>query len=62
MAWLPYHQSPSLPATVYDVLVGTTVCEATRRENKIELVHARAHIPATIALSLKTAGRRQDGL
>lgn len=51
--WLPYHQRPSLPATVYDVLVGTRYAKDLIRKNRIELVHARGHIPATIALSLK---------
>ena len=51
--WLPYHQSPSLPATVYDVLAGRRYARRLVEKNKIELVHARGHIPATIALSLK---------
>ena len=51
--WLQYHQRPSLPATAYDVFVGTRYAKELVRKNKIELVHARAHIPATIALSLK---------
>jgi glycosyltransferase involved in cell wall biosynthesis len=50
---LPYHRRPSLPATVYDVLAGIRYAGRLVRRNKIELVHARAHIPATIALALK---------
>ena len=51
--WLRYHQTPSLPATAYDVLAGVRVAKALVQEKRIELVHARSHIPATIALALK---------
>ena len=51
--WLRYHQRPSLPATLYDVVQGIRVASRLVRQNRIELVHARAHIPATIALALK---------
>ena len=51
--WLPYHQRPSIPATIYDVLAGYRKAGRFVRRNQIELVHARGHIPATIALGLK---------
>ncbi|HEY3579418.1 MAG TPA: glycosyltransferase family 4 protein [Pyrinomonadaceae bacterium] len=51
--WLRYHQRPSLPATLYDVVQGIRFASRLIRQNKIELVHARSHIPATIALALK---------
>ena len=51
--WLPYHQRPSIPATIYDVLAGYRKAGRLVRRNQIELVHARGHIPATIALGLK---------
>lgn len=51
--WLRYHQRPSLPATAYDVFAGIRYASGLVRRNKIELVHARSHIPATIALALK---------
>jgi len=51
--WLRYHQSPSLPATTYDVFAGIMFAKALVQEIQIELVHARSHIPATIALALK---------
>jgi glycosyltransferase involved in cell wall biosynthesis len=56
--WLPYHQKPSLPATAYDVLAGVRYARRLARRGAIELVHARSHIPAAIALALK----RQLGL
>jgi glycosyltransferase involved in cell wall biosynthesis len=51
--WLPYHKSPSLPATAYDVFAGSRLARRLVRDGQIELVHARSHIPATIALRLK---------
>ena len=50
---LRYHQKPSLPATVYDVLHGLRYAKRLVRRDKIEMVHARSHIPAAIALRLK---------
>ncbi|HET6979242.1 MAG TPA: glycosyltransferase [Pyrinomonadaceae bacterium] len=51
--WLRYHQRPSIPATIYDVMAGYRKAAALVRKNRIEMVHARGHIPATIALALK---------
>lgn len=51
--WLRYHQRPSVPATIYDVLAGSRKAASLVKRNRIELVHARGHIPATIALELK---------
>jgi glycosyltransferase involved in cell wall biosynthesis len=51
--WLRYHQTPSLPATMFDVMNGVRLGKRLVRKNKIEMVHARSHIPATIALALK---------
>ena len=51
--WLRYHRRPSLPATIYDVVSGIRYASRLVRRNKIEMVHARSHIPATIALALK---------
>lgn len=51
--WLRYHQRPSVPATIYDVIAGIRKARSLVRRNRIEMVHARSHIPATIALALK---------
>ena len=51
--WLRYHQRPSIPATIYDVMAGYRKAGALVQRNGIEMVHARGHIPATIALALK---------
>jgi glycosyltransferase involved in cell wall biosynthesis len=50
---LRYHQSPSLPATGFDVLHGVRKAAQLVRQNAIEMVHARSHIPAMIAMRLK---------
>jgi len=51
--WLRYHKRPSLPATMFDVAQGIRLGRRLVKENKIELVHARSHIAARIALALK---------
>ena len=51
--WLRYHQTPSLPATIFDVANGVRYSRGLVRQNRVELVHARSHIAATIGLSLK---------
>lgn len=51
--WLPYHQRPSIPATIYDVLEGLRHASRLVKRHRIEMVHARGHIPATIALGLR---------
>jgi glycosyltransferase involved in cell wall biosynthesis len=51
--WLRYHKTPSLPATGYDVWAGTRFAGRLVRVKQIEMVHARSHIPAAIALRLK---------
>jgi glycosyltransferase involved in cell wall biosynthesis len=50
---LRYHQTPSVPATVYDVMAGIRYARRLVKRNRIEMVHARSHIVAAIALSLK---------
>jgi glycosyltransferase involved in cell wall biosynthesis len=51
--WLRYHKTPSLPATSYDVFAGLRYGRRLMREQQIDLIHARNHIPAAIALRLK---------
>lgn len=51
--WLRYHKRPSIPATAFDVAAGVRLASRLIRQKKIELVHARSHIPALIALRLK---------
>ncbi len=50
---LPYHKRPSLPATGYDVLRGVLRGWRLVRAHKIQVVHARSHVPAAMAVALK---------
>lgn len=50
---LKYHSRPSLPATAYDVLAGIKKAREIAARRPIDLIHARSHIPATIALAVK---------
>jgi len=42
-----------MPATAFDVAAGIRFASRLVRQDRIELVHARAHIPAVIALNLQ---------
>jgi glycosyltransferase involved in cell wall biosynthesis len=56
---LRYHSRPSLPATLYDVAVGTLRSAALCLRFGLPLVHARSHVPALMGLLLKRLlGRR----
>jgi glycosyltransferase involved in cell wall biosynthesis len=50
---LRYHQRPSLPATAYDISAGARYAKKLVRRKGIEMVHARSHVPAAMALALK---------
>jgi glycosyltransferase involved in cell wall biosynthesis len=47
---LPYHKRPSLPATAYDIIAGAWKAARLVRQDGIEVLHARAHIPLAMAL------------
>jgi glycosyltransferase involved in cell wall biosynthesis len=47
---LAYHKKPSTLATLYDILVGTLAAVRLARRERIDVLHARAHIPLVIAL------------
>jgi glycosyltransferase involved in cell wall biosynthesis len=49
-SFLPYHKSPSIPATLYDVLAGAMHIVRLIRKDGVEVLHARAHIPMAMAL------------
>ncbi len=51
--YLRYHKSPSLPATVYDIIAGVRLGASFVKRQGIHMVHARSYIPAAIALALK---------
>ena len=51
--WLRYHKRPSLPATLYDVMCGTLLALRLVRRYKLQAVHARSHVPATMGLLVR---------
>jgi glycosyltransferase involved in cell wall biosynthesis len=51
---LAYHKKPSALATLYDILVGTLAAVKLSRREKIDALHARAHIPLIIALMARS--------
>src|SRR5712692_5227465 len=52
IAWhcLAYHKSPSIPATLYDIAVGALFTLQSVVSNRIDVVHARTHVPMLMAL------------
>jgi glycosyltransferase involved in cell wall biosynthesis len=52
IAWhgLRYHKRPTLPATVFDTLLGAALSVFLIRRHRLEALHARSHIPAAMAL------------
>ena len=47
---LPYHSRPSVPATAYDILRGAWFAGRMARRARLDALHARAHVPAAMAL------------
>ena len=47
---LPYHKRPSLPATLFDIVAGAITAARLSRREKIDVLHARAHIALAMAL------------
>ena len=56
---LKYHKRPSLLATAYDVWLGVLYAAWLVMRHRLQVVHARAHIPGVIALPLKMLLRRK---
>ncbi len=55
--YLPYHKRPSLPATVFDILVGARFAARLARREGIGIYHARGHMAAAMgALAKRLAG------
>lgn len=49
---LRYHKRPSLPATIFDVASGVALGSAIVLRHRLTAVHARAHVPAAVALGI----------
>jgi glycosyltransferase involved in cell wall biosynthesis len=50
---LRYHKRPSLPATIYDALVGAVAAVWLVRRHRLDAVHARSHVPAAMGLIVR---------
>lgn len=50
---LPYHKRPSAPATVFDILCGAWFTWKMIRREKVNLIHARVHVPAMMGAIAK---------
>lgn len=59
---LRYHKRPSLPATVYDTLLGAGCIAVWSRWYRLDVVHARTHVPAAMALIARRLARRNPAL
>ena len=56
---LKYHKRPSLLATSYDVLLGLLCSAWLLIRHRVNIFHARAHVPGVIALPFKVFLRRK---
>jgi glycosyltransferase involved in cell wall biosynthesis len=59
ITWIsrPYHKRPSLPATAFDVVVGAWVAARLARSRRIDVLHARSHLPLAMALLARAVTR-----
>jgi glycosyltransferase involved in cell wall biosynthesis len=51
--WCRYHKWPTVPATAYDVLVGILMGFWLVLRYRVQLLHARVHVPGLMALVLQ---------
>jgi glycosyltransferase involved in cell wall biosynthesis len=56
---LPYHKRPTLPATAYDVLNGALYIRKLLKQTRFDVLHARVHIPALIAVLVRKISRQK---
>ena len=49
----PYHKRPSAPATLYDIVIGAWTVWRLARRFRIEVLHARSHVPMAMALLVR---------
>ncbi|HEV2884104.1 MAG TPA: glycosyltransferase [Pyrinomonadaceae bacterium] len=47
---LPYHKTPTVPATLFDIVAGARAVIRLVQQHGIDVIHARAHIPLAMAL------------
>jgi len=54
---LRYHKFPSLPATIYDIVLGNLMSCYLVVKHQISVIHARGHVPTAMAFLARTLGR-----
>lgn len=57
--YLKYHKKPSLPATLYDIAIGTWTILGIMRRDGAGILHARNHVPALMCAIAKKLRRAQ---
>ncbi len=50
---LNYHHSPTLPATIWDLLSGIQTCIRVINQNDIEIIHTRSYVASVLGLFCK---------
>lgn len=55
VVWLPlrYHQRPTLPATLYDLILGLWTATVAVQRYRVQALHIRSTVPLTLGLLLK---------
>jgi glycosyltransferase involved in cell wall biosynthesis len=48
-----YHKRPKLLSTLYDILAGARLALRITRRHRIDVLHARAHVPMSIAMIVR---------
>lgn len=56
---LRYHKRPSLPATIYDTFAGALVASWLVVRHRLQILHARSHVPLAMALLARLSTRRK---
>ncbi len=56
---LPYHKSPSVPATLYDTFKGAMLARKLIKEKGVNILHARVHVPALMGAIAKKLSRKK---
>lgn len=51
--YLAYHKRPTVPATLYDIVAGACYAATLVRRHKIDVIHARSHVPAMMGALVK---------
>ena len=59
---LRYHKRPSLPATIYDTLAGALYATVLVTRHRLDVLHARSHVPAAMALIARWLSGRRPAL